>query len=44
MCRNLAGGCCGHKILESMDGGELGYASLESKSKILAKNERASRA
>jgi hypothetical protein len=34
--RSLAGGCCGHKILESRDEGELGYASLESKSEIPA--------
>jgi hypothetical protein len=33
--RGLAGGCSGHKILESRDEGELGYASVESKSKIL---------
>jgi hypothetical protein len=33
--RSLAGGCCGHKFLESRDEGELGYASLESKSEIL---------
>jgi hypothetical protein len=32
--RNLAGGCSGHKILESRDEGELGYASVGSKSKI----------
>ena len=28
-------GCCGHKILESRDEGELGYARWVSKSKIL---------
>jgi len=33
--RSLAGGCCGHKFLESRDEGELGYARLESKSEIL---------
>jgi hypothetical protein len=34
--RSLAGDCSGHKILESRDEGELGYASLESKSEIPA--------
>ncbi len=33
--RSIARGCCGNKILESRNEGELGYASLESKSKIL---------
>lgn len=31
-------GCCGHKFLESRDEGELGYASLESKSEILVES------
>jgi len=35
--RSLAGGCCGQRFLESRDEGELGYASLESKSQILVK-------
>jgi hypothetical protein len=34
--KNGAPGCCGHKILESRDEGELGYASFESKSEIPA--------
>jgi hypothetical protein len=29
-------GCCGHTFLDPRDEGELGYASLESKSEILA--------
>jgi hypothetical protein len=33
---SVAGGCCGDEILESGNGGELGYASLESKSEIAA--------
>lgn len=37
--RSLAGGCCGHKFLESRDEEELGYASLESKSEILGKGD-----
>ena len=36
--RGLAGGCYGHKILESRDEGGLGYASFESKSEIPGKN------
>lgn len=31
-------GCCGHKFFESRDEGELGYASLESKSEILVQD------
>jgi hypothetical protein len=36
--RSLARRCCGHKFLESRDKGELGYASLGSKSEILVSN------